>query len=129
MQEFNYQIEGKHVYFYCLNADTRNGFKHTAYCEIDGWFSGRATCHYYNRTWERYTYETVCKRIARQQIERCTNKELAAFKRARGYQRMTEKRRAEFAQWQESHDEAGRGFWEQVYSAIENYGRSRTLAA
>ncbi len=39
------------------------GFKHTAYLLIDGDPVEKVTMHYLNRTWERYTYESVISKL------------------------------------------------------------------
>ena len=38
---------------------TRYGFRHVATLYLDGVENARAVATYYNRTWERYTFETV----------------------------------------------------------------------
>ena len=46
----------------CYTTDTRNGFCHT--CKVDGLTDTKIS--YFNRTWERYLYESVlAKAIAK----------------------------------------------------------------
>ena len=62
IQYFTAKVNGNEVTFRCYTTWTRNGFCHTAhYC---GWdYSLTDTkASYYNRTWERFTYESVLKR-------------------------------------------------------------------
>lgn len=62
IQYFTATVNGQEITFRCHTTDTRNGFCHTAhYC---GWdYSLTDTkVSYYNRTWERFTYESVLKR-------------------------------------------------------------------
>ena len=59
---FTAKVNGKEIEFRCYTTDTRNGFCHTAH--YVGWdYSINDTkVSYYNRTWERFEYETVLKR-------------------------------------------------------------------
>jgi len=43
----------------CNTADTRSGFKHTATLCRNGYEVLKTKINYYNRTWERFTYEDV----------------------------------------------------------------------
>jgi hypothetical protein len=48
----------------CKTADTRNGFKHTATLMRNGQEADSAKVFYLNRTWERFTFETVLEKLA-----------------------------------------------------------------
>lgn len=62
-QEFKATVNGREYVFSCYTTNTRNGFCHTVITYIDGWSqSGSTKQPYLNRTWERFTYETVLKR-------------------------------------------------------------------
>lgn len=88
-----------------LSADSRNtrhGFAHDAKITVypnNGTFCGysvSAHCYYLNRTWERYTYQTVLQRACHNAME-CRADELKpAFMNAHGYKKLTKKRAAEF---------------------------------
>lgn len=43
----------------CNASNTRNGFKHEASLMVNGREVLRKKINYLNRTWERYTYESV----------------------------------------------------------------------
>ena len=52
------------LYFHCWTTNTRNGFCHSCWCD---WLEGTSVSattkiSYYNRTWERFDYESVLKR-------------------------------------------------------------------
>ena len=47
----------------CNWKSTRYGFKHEAILCKNGQELGRAKCLYYNRTWERYEYESVLQEV------------------------------------------------------------------
>ena len=54
---------GKNYTIVCNTKDTRNGFKHTAsLCGKSGSSFYETKICYLNRTWERFTYETVLKK-------------------------------------------------------------------
>ena len=43
----------------CDSVNTRNGFRHDARLFINGYEDEKAKCCYYNRTWERFKFESV----------------------------------------------------------------------
>ena len=62
IQYFTATVNGQEITFRCHTTDTRNGFCHTAH--YVGWdYSLTDTkASYYNRTWERFDYESVLKK-------------------------------------------------------------------
>ena len=57
-QDFTAVIDGERVtLFHCYTTDTRNGFAHHAVSTYFGATDTRQS--YYNRTWERFRYESV----------------------------------------------------------------------
>lgn len=52
-------IDGKEIMFVNQSRDTRHGFAHDTTLFINGIECQTATCHYYNRTWEWYSFQTV----------------------------------------------------------------------
>ena len=59
---FSAKVNGKEIEFRCYTTDTRCGFCHTAH--YVGWDYNLtdSKISYYNRTWERFEYESVLKR-------------------------------------------------------------------
>ena len=47
----------------CNSLGTRNGFKHTATLCRNGYQIAKTKICYLNRTWERFTYQSVLKQI------------------------------------------------------------------
>ena len=47
----------------CQSESTRYGFRHLATLIYNGYEQETAKACYYNRTWERYTFESVLKRL------------------------------------------------------------------
>jgi coenzyme F420-reducing hydrogenase alpha subunit len=60
IQYFTAKVNGKEIEFRCYTTDTRCGFCHTAH--LMGWGITDTKASYYNRTWERFEYESVLKR-------------------------------------------------------------------
>lgn len=58
-QNFNFLVNGKEIDIRCYSTDTRNGFCHHAMCGDE-----HTRISYYNRTWERFEYESVLKSAA-----------------------------------------------------------------
>ena len=59
IQYFTAKVNGEDITFRCHTTWTRNGFCHTAH--YTGWDYNitDSKCPYINRTWERFTYESV----------------------------------------------------------------------
>ena len=59
---FTAKVNGKEIEFRCYTTDTRNGFCHTAHYVGWDYDLTDTKASYYNRTWERFKYESVLKR-------------------------------------------------------------------
>lgn len=62
IQYFTAKVNGNEVTFRCYTTWTRNGFCHTAHYVGWDYDINDTKASYYNRTWERFTYESVLKR-------------------------------------------------------------------
>ena len=62
IQHFTAKVNGEEITFRCYTTNTRCGFCHTAH--LMGWKYDitDSKISYYNRTWERFEYESVLKR-------------------------------------------------------------------
>jgi hypothetical protein len=123
MQKFEFNANGHRFEFVCTSRSTRGGFAHDAAVFIDGraYEAARETCHYINRTWESYTYQTVMARLAGGRIAQHMEWELEDWKEARGYQRMTGRRKEEFAGFIDKNAGEPLRTWIEVYAAIRNH--------
>ncbi|WP_165170667.1 hypothetical protein [Adlercreutzia sp. ZJ242] len=123
MKVFSYESNGHRIQFVCDSRKTRNGFAHDAACIIDDDVLGQieATCNYYNRTWERYTFQTVCKKIAHEQAANCCKRERRRFMEERNYARMTAKRKAEFTEWINENANDDLRLWCDVSALVANF--------
>lgn len=59
---FTAKVNGKEIEFRCYTTDTRCGFCHTAHYVGWEYEITDTKASYYNRTWERFEYESVLKR-------------------------------------------------------------------
>lgn len=59
---FTAKVNGKEIEFRCYTTDTRCGFCHTAHYVGWDYELTDTKASYYNRTWERFEYESVLKR-------------------------------------------------------------------
>lgn len=105
-------INDREVEFVNQSRGTRTGFAHDTVLFIDGYERANATCIYYNRTWERYAYQTVMRRAVIELRDRQTGYLKEQFKAEKGYQKLTAKRQAEFEAVRDANKEI------QFYTAI-----------
>ena len=85
------------VRFVCSSRSTRSGFAHDATMFIDDCVAGGATCYYYNRTWERWTYESVCLSAVSAAMSEREAELKDDYKRAHGLSRVAGKAKADLA--------------------------------
>ena len=104
------------------SRSTRNGFAHDTTLYIGGVEVGRATCHYLNRTWERYAYQTVMTKCVNSLILPVIEIARADWMEARGYKRMSPRRRDEFAQWIEGHEPNELRTLACLWEHVQNWG-------
>ena len=55
---FHFDVNGHSFRIQNYYDDNRSGFNHTSVAYMDNLNIGEARCHYINRTWERYNYQT-----------------------------------------------------------------------
>ena len=92
-------IDGEEIIFVNTWKGTRSGFRHETELFIDGWQAAAARCHYINRTWERYSYQSVMLQAVHNLQEEEEAREKAYFLQVNGYKNMTEHRKAAFLEY------------------------------
>ena len=92
-------IEGQEVTFINTWKGTRSGFQHETELYIDGRHASAARCYYINRTWERYSYQSVMLEAVHKLQEEETARERAYFLQVNGYKNMMEHRKAAFLEY------------------------------
>ena len=66
MKMVKFEANNHEIEIVCTSRNTRHGFAHDANLFVDGipWY-GTAHCYYLNRTWECWTYQSVCLEVVR----------------------------------------------------------------
>lgn len=99
MKVFTYEQDGRRIELVCDSRDTRNGFAHDCVFLLNGREENRASCHYLNRTWELYEFQSVILEALGKARAFAEDRLISRFKDSRGYMRMNDKRYEEFAGW------------------------------
>lgn len=99
MELKKFEVEGKEVEFVNQYRNTRNGFAHDTTMFIDGRKVAEHTCHYLNRTWERYEFQTVMMCAVRDVEEQEIAYLKERFLKENQYKRLTESRKVEFEEY------------------------------
>jgi hypothetical protein len=69
--------------------NTRSGFAHDTQMFINGRLEQTATCHYLNRTWESYAFQSVMKQAVYLRIEQERAKLVNEWKATNNKQRIS----------------------------------------
>ena len=97
MREFNrsfhFQAAGHEFRICNYYSDSRNGFAHTSAVFMDGLTLREATCHYCNRTWECFPYQSSALAAVRASIDYYTAGIVRRYKLNNGVQRITKRHR------------------------------------
>lgn len=97
---YNKEINGVKFSFVCESWKTRNSWGHkVSLYQNDTLLIGTAKVRYYNRTWERYQYQSVIKSVIFNAIEEIKAIAKKAFLSIHNYKVMTKKRAAEFVEY------------------------------
>lgn len=89
-------IDDKEFMFYCSSRSTRHGFAHDVEFFIEGASRVKNTCHYLNRTWECWQYQTAICGAVRQYMDRYAGYMLDDFKFDNKIKRLTAQKKADF---------------------------------
>lgn len=111
-----FTIDGKKVLFINAWRGTGSGFMHETELHIDGWAATAAKCHYINRTWERYAYQSVMleavHKLKEEEIERAKRR----FKQLLGIKNLMERHKPAFASYLENSEELS--FYKKIEEAL-----------
>ena len=88
-------VHGNEFQFVNESRDTRHGFAHDTTLFFNGCERVKHTCHYLNRTWECYRYQTSMIGAVNELINSRENSLTYDFKNHNGYNRLTPKRKEE----------------------------------
>ena len=84
MRMHKLNIDGKEIMFLNNFRGTGSGFMHETELYIDGWRAAAARCYYINRTWERYSYQSVMLEAVHKLQEEETDREKRRFRQQHG---------------------------------------------
>ena len=117
MRTHKLTIDGKEVLFINAWRGCPSGFLHETELFIDGWQASAARCHYINRTWERYCYQSVMLEAVHKLQQEETEREKRAFKRLQGCKNLMERHKPAFASFLEK--SADLAFYKQIEEALQ----------
>jgi hypothetical protein len=89
-------IDEKEFMFYCDSRSTRHGFAHDVELFVNGKPKEKTACHYLNRTWECWQYQTAICSVIRQYMNRYAGYMLDDFKFDNKIKRLTAQKKADF---------------------------------
>ena len=96
MRIFKIEKDGRSFEFVNSSRNTRHGFAHDCTMFVDNNEYQKASCHYLNRAWEMYTYQSVALEAINQELQGYKADYLEDWKNARNISRLTKARREEF---------------------------------
>ena len=95
-QYFSFTFDGKNYEARCTSRSTRNGFAHDCTVRDENYNDiTEATCHYLNRTWECYRFESVLHKAISQIAEQKEERTVEQWKQENGKTRISAKKRDE----------------------------------
>jgi len=109
-------IDGKEILFLNAFRDCPSGFMHETELYIDGWQASAARCHYINRTWERYAYQSVMLEAVHKLQEEEAEREKKAFKRLHGIHNIMTRHKPALAEYLERSEELS--FYKKIEEAL-----------
>lgn len=97
---YNKKINGVKFTFVCEYWETATSWGHkvTLY-RNDNVILGSVKIRYYNRTWERYQFQSAIKNVIFETIKRITSEAKEFFLNLHNYKILTKKRAAEFSEF------------------------------
>lgn len=93
MEIKKFTVDGKEYEFVNSSRNTKNGFAHDTTLFINGVAKMTNTCHYLNRTYECFRYQTVMIGAIRQMIDNRREYLKNKFKEENGFKVITEARK------------------------------------
>lgn len=88
-------VNGKEFQFVNESRSTRSGFAHDTTLFVNGYERLKHTCHYLNRTWECYRYQTAMIGAVNELINGRKDNLTDDFKNVNGYKKLTPNRKEE----------------------------------
>ena len=89
-------INGKEFLFVNEYESTRTGFKHISTLFVNGYEYQKSTCHYINRTWENYAFQSSMLRAIEDLKSKLYERALYIYKSKNSITRLTKTKREDF---------------------------------
>ena len=109
MKKLTLKIDNNEFLFVNESEDTRHGFRHVCNLFINDYNRATISRSYYNRTWERYTYQTVMMEAIQAVMDEIYESELRYYKEHNDIKRLTAAKRQAFED----------GFNNQTYKSLQ----------
>lgn len=90
------KVNGIEYEFVCVWSSTRSGFKHSVSLFKNNCPVSEGVCHYINRTWECFSYQTAMLTAIQNELNSIKDRLMYFFKRDNNYTKLTDKRKQEF---------------------------------
>ena len=90
-RSFHFSVNGKEFRIQNFYDENRSGFNHTSVVFMDGLKLSEARCHYINRTWESYSYQSSAMQAVQNEIDYHTATAKRIFKLNNHLSRMTKR--------------------------------------
>ena len=95
---YRLSIEGQEVTFINTWKGTRSGFQHETELYIDGRHVSAARCYYINRTWERYSFQSVLLEAVHKLQEAEIEREKQLFRNLMGIKNIMPRHKTAFSE-------------------------------
>ncbi len=99
MSTFKREINGKNFTIFCDYWETRNSWGHEAALYVDSKKIKSYKIRYYNRTWERYTFQSIINACIYSVLEELKEELKALYKEDKGFKLLTKSRKADFEKY------------------------------
>lgn len=99
MNTFKREINGKSFTILCDYWGTRNSWGHEAALYVDSKKIKSYKIRYYNRTWERYTFQSVINACIYSALKELKEELKVIYKKEKGFKLLTEARKADFKEY------------------------------
>lgn len=116
-------VDGVEYEFVCAYSNTRSGFKHSVSLFKDNCQVSEGVCHYINRTWECFSYQTAMLQAIQNKLDDIREQLLYYFKLTNNYTKLTVVRKQEFEKHLNDNSDYIR--YKKLYGVISDYDKYR----
>lgn len=97
-------IRYKNITIYLDSKSNYYGFKHLATLNVGYWEELKTSIQYYNRTWERFDYETILYKIINLKLEQIEEQAKRNYKQNNNIKRLTKDKQKDFKKELKNYD-------------------------